>query len=630
MPLRKLWCIAILILVLGHLASAADIFPYGNIALRTPGIIDPFPGYGTYYSSLSKGLSTVMWNPASLASVKRMQLELGFNSTAAPTQTTRTYYVDDTGFNVGGSTQTGFNNYLLFTSNLADNEIKQRSWLTTLNYDTADTSMQFAQAIHVADMFSLAVTSRGKSGGDINLTGTFPVQLKSALNLYNTTNFLGSGVSVGSDGKMTFEYTIPGGGTYVATSDAAVWGGFLEQDQRLPISAISELRNSLNINSDLTFTGAFNWRGVAFGVNMTPISANANIDNSTRAVFAADQADAYFYVPDFDPNDQAAANAWMADPTKYASENGYKKSYIRVPAGEDVAEGKYQGFFEANTMRFDLGAIYDINDFFTVGFAYENMTGAALDFTGSGLTAYVQTRISTLGAGTLIQPGQSTMWRPFTDEYSTMPDTENIGMEENIHVELPRRMKFGVTLKKPWLISLDYEQQLNSIPIRMKNDSGVFTDYTISNLSLLRIGAETRIFAMPMWLRTGMVLLMKPSISGLDTTTQDSFDSAFKYGVLPLQFNLGTNIQAWGLDIGGSLGVNGTSILNLIQLDTLSTDISKMAYYTFYFSKDNWKLTYDSTLDPGATASAYSAASNKDDYLAIAKWINTLALSVSF
>ncbi|MBU0672519.1 MAG: hypothetical protein KJ732_05785, partial [Candidatus Margulisbacteria bacterium] len=58
-------------LLLASFVQAADIdFPYGRFSLRLPPAEDPFPGLGNYYSTLSKGMKSALWNPASLGKLE--------------------------------------------------------------------------------------------------------------------------------------------------------------------------------------------------------------------------------------------------------------------------------------------------------------------------------------------------------------------------------------------------------------------------------------------------------------------------------------------------------------------------------------------------------------------------------
>jgi hypothetical protein len=611
------------------LALAAGDFPYGNLILKVPAQEDPYPGIGGNFSSLGKGIDTVLWNPAGLAKIGTSEINLGFTSTATSPPYNKNYEVKDTTFEVGSTSTTGFSNAILYTSDLTVINPTTREYTGHLNYSTVTNGINYKQAIKIADTFAFGISTRGETGYSLSLAGNFPAQWKSDLDLHNVTNFMGSGISINNNGQITYTYTPSGGTPYTYTSANPVWSGFLNQSQRIPFTAISDAHNDLNVQSNLTMTGAAKWGNLSLGANITPISAAANINNSVRMIVKEGTGDVYFYVPNFNPNNEAEVVNWINDPNLFGAPAGYKKRYFRVPAGETVAEAKYNGFYQASTARMDLGAMYDFGENFTLGMALENFNNASLDFRGYGRVAYVNSRISTIDATGLIDPA-GTSYNFFSDTFIPVKDTENIGMLAQIPSQLPQKFRIGATLRKPFLITLDYEKQANPITYRYQKSDSTYGDLVISNINYLRGGFETQFLFLPMILKGGLTVMLKPDISGADSQMEDNFNKAFKYQMLPLKLDLGAGFAAWGSEIGGGFGFSLMPIFSTLQLDTLNQDFSKMGYYNMFIKKDFWQVTYMSVLDPGSTAAAYSSATDKNNWMSYIKSINTLTVSVRF
>jgi len=260
-----------------------NFLPFTDFTLRVPAYESPFPGLGSNFSSLSKGLDTVMWNPAGLAKIGTAETQIDLSSSAGYTPLTKTRSINDTSFEVGSSNSVGFNNYILYTSDPASTFTASREINAKINYSTITSAISFKQALKIGDNYAIGILTRGDTGASVNLAGTMPIQWLSTLDLTNVSNFMGSGVST-KNGQLTYTHTPPGMSPYTYTSEASVWSGFLLQSQRLPFSAISDSRNDINIQANYTMTGATKWGGLSFGANLTPISAAANINNSIRLI----------------------------------------------------------------------------------------------------------------------------------------------------------------------------------------------------------------------------------------------------------------------------------------------------------------------------------------------------------
>ena len=633
----KIIIILICLLIFASGAFGLQYFPYITGTLALPGIDNPYPGLGTNYSSLGKGIRTILWNPASLAKTEKAEAYLGLSSTMFSSQVTKNYQVEDQTFTMGGDIDENMTNKVLFTDDVTETNATTREFAAPGTYSPSSAKMNYNQAIKIGDFLSLGISSRGDTNMSFAMGGNFPTQYLSEMNLYNSNDLFGSGISVGSDGKLTFTQTSPA--PFVYTSEASAWSGFLSQSQRIPFSVISDMRNDVKVDSNLTFSGATKWNDLSIGINFTPISAGFNVNNTAKAIVNSGTSNPYFYTPNFNPTNEADVAAWVSDPTKYGTESGYNKSYIEVPAGESIGEAKYTGFYNASTIRTDIGMMYDFGDILTFGAALENAGAASLNMKGTGQVAYVYHRINTNESISIDPTNNQINWNLFSDTFLKMEGTENIGMLSEIGFDLPQRTKLGITFHKPILISLDYELQKNPIKIRYQNQNGEYVDAEFSNIQTIRCGLETQVFAFPVWLRGGISLLLKPTASGLDSTSQSTYNNTFSYGLLPLSLDLNMITNLWGYKLGGTMGFDASTVLSALQMDTLNYNFGKTMYYSISLNKDNWHCVMQNNLDIISTSTAYSNAktagtitekSEWTNYITLLKWTSTLTFGFDF
>jgi hypothetical protein len=211
-----------------------------------------------------------------------------------------------------------------------------------------------------------------------------------------------------------------------------------------------------------------------------------------------------------------------------------------------------------------------------------------------------------------------------------MAGTQGIGMLSQINVPLPQRFRVGIAVKKPIIFTLDYESQKTPITIRYQQPNATYTNLILSNIQFLRGGLETQIFALPLWLRMGLTAMFKPGIEGADASIQSNINSAFKYKMLPTKLDLGLSTKLWGAETGGTFGISAMPFFSIVQMDTLNPDFSRLGYGSIYVKKDAWQVAYQSILDAGSTLAAYSIATDKNNWMSLAKWISTLTISVRF
>ncbi|MGB9613644.1 MAG: hypothetical protein ACPL4K_05695, partial [Candidatus Margulisiibacteriota bacterium] len=501
-------------------------------------------------------------------------------------------------------------------------------------YSNNSTGVNFKQSINFNDWLSFGVINRSKSGAAIDLSGSFTAMAKFTANFLNASINISNNLSASIDnlGYTTLTITPEVGRNYEKSLDQPLWSGFTQQSSTMPLTTLLEARNDLSISAPLTMVAAAKWKDLAVGLSLTPITANANINNNLRMVANENTPDLVFYQPNLNPADEQSILNWANDPNQYASEIGYRKNIVRVPAGEVIAEARYQGFYQANTTRLDLGATYDLGDFLTLGLVLENLGGASLDFRGSGRVAYVNSRIGTLESPSF-DATQPLYWSPFRDTLKPVEGTENYFLEEQLSSELPKKIRYGIALRKPFLIAIDYEQ--NQTPIKFKWEDQNTKEIKIgslSNFGFWRIGLETKVLFLPWWLRGSTILMTKPTATNVSAEVQSNIENYFKYGFIPLGFELGSEADFWGVLSGFSLGLNLSSIISLAQLDTLNLDLGKVIYYNIYSSYGPWTISYLASFDPGASAGAYSNRTDKNEGFGLShvRYVQTLTLSYKF
>ena len=69
-----------------------------------------------------------------------------------------------------------------------------------------------------------------------------------------------------------------------------------------------------------------------------------------------------------------------------------------------------------------------------------------------------------------------------------------LGMPNSFSVQIPQRTKIGVALHLPILLTLDYEIQNNPLPFQFKNAAGQMVDGQLTNIRVIRGGAELPFF----------------------------------------------------------------------------------------------------------------------------------------
>jgi len=627
-------------LVLSSAALAQSVpgtdFPYVQLQLHTPALENPSLGVGSNYSALSLGIDSLMWNPASLSKIQYTNVSFSTTNQNFGSYN-RPYDTEDKQRQLGDQNNT--NLYFFFTGDRSATTIATRENTAHALYTGGSSDVNFKQGAKVNDWLTLGFITHSNVGGSINVAGSLPVIGRFSGEYVNTSQKFGSELTVNIDnnGFTSLLITPEAGITYTKNLDVKLWDGFIHQSSIIPATNYVEARNDISLSSPWTIAGSAKYNKFSLGLSLTPISADCNINNRAWTVIANDATDASFYQPNFDSNNEQSILNWADDPNQYSTAAGYKRNTVKVPAGEVVAEARYQGFYQASASRIDLGATYDISEYFSVGLALENINSASLDFKGTGRAAYVNSRMGSFEAPVL-DPNKEFSWQLFNDTFTPVSGTENYYLEEQLSSPLPKKIRIGAAFQKPFILAIDYEQ--NQTPIKFKYEdktTKLSKIGTISNINLLRMGGQIRLFSLPYWIKGSTIVMFKPTAENVEQTFLDSLDKAFKFGVLPVGLELGGELQLWDTVIGDNFGFNLSPLMSLAQLDTLNPDLNKIVYYGIFTRYGQWQVSYYSVLDPGATADAYNKRADKNtkisgvgDALQYIRTIQTLTVSYSF
>jgi len=570
-----------------------------------------------------------MWNPASLTNIGTTEASFSILGSTNSEKFNKTFSVQDITFEADVSgTSNAFTGGFYFDVPAKATSKQTREAIGQYTVMTESSGITYQQALRLNDWLTAGVIYRGPIDADLNIVGDFPTTVKYTLDMTGAS-LEGTGMWFDANNKISYNYTIPGTSTTVtSTSASAVWNNFITQEAVVPLTSYAEFRNNVTVDSNLTACLAGKFNNLSVGVNMTPIAAEMNIDNALRTIVNAGTADITLYTPDFDTNSSESIAQWFSDSSKYGASAGYKTKISKVPDGESVADGKYRGFYTASAMRMDLGASYDVSDYLRIGLAYENINAASLNFSGAGRSTYAQTRLGTVEFSDVLDPAQNKLPAFFKDTFSVVEGTEGYYLEPTKNYNLPQKLRMGMAIIKPIVIAIDYETQLNPIKYFAQDVNGDYNEVKISNINMIRIGMDFY------FIKAGTTLLLRPSFSGIDANTQSNINKAFKYGALPLKIDLGSTWNLWGFVTDSYVGFNAMSILDILQFNTLSTDLSKLLYYGIAVNKSFWTVSYLANIDPGATGAAYYAAketnSNKSFEYGDIKWISTLQITYRF
>jgi hypothetical protein len=366
-------------------------------------------------------------------------------------------------------------------------------------------------------------------------------------------------------------------------------------------------------------TGQFSW-----GLNIMPVNVELDLDNELTVTSDSNNSNLKFYIPNLDFSSSEEAIFWAT--SEVGDPSGYRSISVETLPGQQIGGAKVAGKYSGSYARMDFGMQWEPADYFSAGAVYENFNNAVLQMKGVGVVQYVQHRIDT--SSQMPTAEGDSYWNPFLPTPTHEADSERV--IKNIlamhPIQLPRKVRFGMALKKPILLAFDMEEWLNDYSF--SSDPGhpeTAHDITLSNISFARIGAESRIAFLPIMIR-GITGMLKPSSD--DKATEDSIDELFKSTpVVPVDGNIYLGFGVWDGELGIGAGGGGLPLMQALMLDMSS--IMKVFYTNIYFMRGNWQISYLMTMDPVLTGFSSDISTSYGEESDV-KLMSTSILSIGF
>jgi len=631
--LKKIAGLAFVLFLMIQAPAPADInFPYTNLKGNLPVYEEPFNGMGNYYSSLSNGIRTVLWNPAGIMKIPTVETSATFPLRLGSFSFTRKTNIEDTDFTAGASSLVMG---VYWTNDLGDLTKKTRSMFSQVNDTSGGATFLFDQALRFSDNFAVGVRALGPIDIQSQMAGDFPLTSRYTASFKNVTDYGGKGVSTDVNGKLSYTYS-SGSLNYTYTTENPLWEGFLTQNLDVPAKAVSSLQNSVNVSNSMVITGGYQAGNFRFGLNVVPISATAVIDNSVQVVINKTASDLYFYTPNFDPNDEKTVADWTMDQNLYGTSRGYTANTINIPNGEVVMDGRYRGTYTGSATRMDLGVSMDMGNGSVLSVVSENFNSASLNMKGTGISYYANQRFNTTSIPN-IDPVSGIDWKPFNDGASdiTFKEGQGLYMEPQKTFQIPKRIRVGFSTPKPFLLAIDYEMLTTPVNISITGVNGLQQSVAINGLNVLRIGGELQVLRSPVFLRGGFGILFKPTSDNADVQTK--INNYFKIGgkslpVFPAKADIGLSTNIYGTNTGIAFGLDALSLINMYEIDVTYSNIGKALFYTLYANRDNWQLSYIASADIAGTYADLQAQNKPIGKASLSdiKWNQTIAVSYRF
>lgn len=627
MKLPKLvFIVPAILLSLSGLSFAALNFPYANLRTNLPIYEEPLIGMGNYYTGLAKGTATALWNPAGIMKVQTVEANASVPFSFSNASWNKSFKMSDFDFNAGSGINTG----VYFTNDMSDLTKKDRDFLGSIDYAADKQPLAFDQSIRINDMFAFGVKTVKAVSVGWDMIGSAPMTAQYVTDFKGINNYNNSGVSIDNTGKITYNFS----GLYEYKSASPLWNGFLTQNMRLPTTVNASMQNSFSMKDTIVLNGGMRTGAFSWGLNIIPISVQAAFDNNVQSTVTKGSPDMYFYTPNFDPNNEKTVADWTSDQNLYGTQYGYKANPINVPAGEVVMDSKWSGTYTGSAIRTDLGMTWDIQPGTNLNLVMENFLGSSLNMRGAGISYYANSRFNQ--ANPNIDPAKGTDWTPFTSSSKDFTFGDNgLFLEPEKTYQIPKRIRIGASIAKPFPIAIDIENQVNPLPIRIIDSTGTAKMVDITNLNVLRLGTEFQLFRLPLWFSGGMGFVYKPSCENKEV--QDKIDSIFKIGsrqmpVFPAKLDLGLQTEISGIRTGLALGVDALSVINMYQVDFLYSNIGKTVYYSLYGKKDPWQVSYTAAVDPIATVAGVQGRGVSMSSLTASdlKWNQIVSVSYKF
>src|SRR3989344_3684344 len=175
-----------ILVVLAGASQAADVnYHYGRVSLKLPPAADPFPGLGNYYSTLSIGMKSALWNPASLGKLKLSEVSFSMISALGSYNLDRITRAAAAVAGIGTA-------------------VKEVEINSNLNYATSGTGINFSAAQKINDWLTVGFAANNPVEAGLSLAGDFPLTVRMGMDLKGKS--LGD-LQILADGKMKYTFT---------------------------------------------------------------------------------------------------------------------------------------------------------------------------------------------------------------------------------------------------------------------------------------------------------------------------------------------------------------------------------------------------------------------------------------
>lgn len=583
------------------------------------------PSLNSQFTALSGGVADVSVNPAGIMRINTFEVAVGISGLVQnPIKSDENkVYVDDA--NMGGTGNSPNSRaYIRLTDDRSVVTQETRPVTIDDEYSKGGGVNFFGMTYKMSDWLAFSISRKRDTNFNFSYKMLAPVLLDAQ------ANFRGASFEAGGPGNYvrirndgTIEAVV--GGILLGTSEISAWSGFLQQGTGEVNWMNGSFDNTITNHNGVVLsaaakTGAFTW-----GLNIMPMTYDLELNNEISVTSDKNNSNLKFYIPNLNFSSTFDAVNWVTSEAGNAT--GYRSMEVETLAGQQIGSAKIAGKYSASFTRMDLGMQWDPADFFSVGAVYENFNGATLDLKGVNVIQYVEHRVDTSSRMPTLE-GQS-YWDPFLATPTHEVDTEKIIRDTlTMHpIELPRKLKLGFAFRKPILFAVDWEQWLNEYKFTSDPGHPETAHYiTLSGLSFLKIGAESRIAFLPMIMRGSLTGMLKPSSD--DPATEKSIDDLYsKLPIVPVDGNIYFGFGIMDGELGFGVGGGGLPLMQAVMLDVSS--IMKVFYTNIYFMRGNWQVSYLMTMDPVLTGFSSDVSTTKGQDSEI-RLMSTSTLSIGF
>ncbi|MFH1710473.1 MAG: hypothetical protein ABH860_05355 [bacterium] len=560
------------------------------------------PSLNSQFTALSGSVTDIYANPAGIMHINTLEVAVGVSGFVQnPVKSDdNIVYVDDT--NMGGiENSPNSRTYLRLTDDRAVITPEARPITINENYSKGGGVNFFGITYRMSDWLAFSISRKRTTAI------TFDYQLLAPLLLDARADFRGTSFEAGGTGDYiqirndgTVEVVI--GGVTMGTSEVSAWSGFLTQGTGEVNWLSGTFDNTIINNNGIVFSAAAKTGQVSWGINIMPMTYDLELNNEVTVTSDSNNSNLKFYLPDLDFSSTFEALSWIT--SECSQQSGYRTVEVETLTGKELGSAKIAGKYSASFTRMDFGMQWNPNDFFSMGAVYENFNSATLDLKGVNVIQYVKHRVDTTSRMPTLE--SESYWNPFLGTPTYEVTTHEVDTEETIRntltmhpIELPRKIKIGAAFKKPLLFAVDWEQWLNEYQYTKDPGHPETAHYiTLSNISFIKFGGETRLLFLPVMMRGSLTGMFKPTSD--DAATQNSIDDLYStLPIVPVDGNLYFGFNIMDGEFGFGFGGGGLPLMQAVMLDMSS--IMKIFYTNIYYTKGIWQVSYLMTMDPVLT-----------------------------